>query len=150
MESMLEHAATSATVPTEAEAYQTLLARAHRKTGAVPAELVVRHVLSVTGDADWPVRREALEALLRRIAFGKADGLQIVSRPAAVRALIVTKKGTQVRGRPDDSVELGPIARDEADVLDQDVVDEPTIRLLQQARLDSYEELVRRLKRPGP
>jgi hypothetical protein len=83
MESMLEHAATSATVPTEAEAYQTLLARAHRKTGAVAPELVVRHILSVTGDADWPVRREALEALLRRIAFGKADGLQIVSRPAA-------------------------------------------------------------------
>jgi hypothetical protein len=83
MESMLEHAAISATVPTEAEAYQTLLARAHRKTGAVAPELVVRHVLSVTGDADWPVRREALEALLRRIAFGKADGLQIVSRPAA-------------------------------------------------------------------
>jgi hypothetical protein len=65
MESMLEHAATSATVPTEAEAYQTLLARAHRKTGAVAPELVVRHILSVTGAADWPVRREALEALPR-------------------------------------------------------------------------------------
>ena len=50
-----------------------LLARAHRKTGAVPSELLVR--------------REALEALLRRVAFGKADGLQIVSRPAGGRLL---------------------------------------------------------------
>src|SRR2546428_9155920 len=65
----------------EVEAYQALLARAHRKTGAVPPELVVRHILAVTTGADWPVRREALEALLRRFAFGKADGLQIVTRP---------------------------------------------------------------------
>ena len=48
MESMLEHSAISAAISTEAEAYQTLLARAHRKTGRVPPELIVRHVLSVT------------------------------------------------------------------------------------------------------
>ncbi len=65
----------------EAEAYQTLLARAHRKTGRVPAELVVRHVLSVTRGGDWPVQRDALEALIRRFAFGRADALQIVARP---------------------------------------------------------------------
>jgi hypothetical protein len=35
MESTIERAATSAIFPTETEAYQTLLARAHRKTGAV-------------------------------------------------------------------------------------------------------------------
>ena len=100
MESMLEHAATSATIPTEAEAYQTLLARAHRKTGTVAPELVVRHVLSVTGEATWPVRREALEALLRRIAFGKADGLQIVSRPSAGGLLglyMTRRKGSPAR-----------------------------------------------------
>ena len=33
---------------TESEAYQTLLARAHRRTGGVPPERIVRHVLSVT------------------------------------------------------------------------------------------------------
>ncbi len=100
MESMLEHAATSAAIPTDAEAYQTLLARAHRKTGAVAPEMVVRHILSVTGDADWPVRREALEALLRRIAFGKADGLQIVSRPGAGGLLglyMTRRKGSVAR-----------------------------------------------------
>jgi hypothetical protein len=35
MESTIERAATSAIFPTETEAYQTLLARAQRKTGAV-------------------------------------------------------------------------------------------------------------------
>ena len=39
---------------TESEAYQTLLARAHRRTGGVPAERIVRHVLSVTHGGDWP------------------------------------------------------------------------------------------------
>src|SRR6266852_6216473 len=43
-----------------------------------------------------------------------------------------------VRGGPDDPVELGPIARDQADVLDQDIIDEPTIRPLHQMRLDGY------------
>ena len=38
MESMLEYAATGATMPTETEAYETLLARAHRKTGTVAPE----------------------------------------------------------------------------------------------------------------
>ena len=65
----------------ESEAYEVLLARAHRKTGRVPTELVVRHVLAVTRGGDWPVQRDALEALLRRFAFGRADGLQIVARP---------------------------------------------------------------------
>lgn len=44
---------TLATSPAESEAYQMLLARAHRKTGAIPPEIVVRHVLAVTAGADW-------------------------------------------------------------------------------------------------
>src|SRR5207247_6129122 len=51
---------------TESETYQALLARAHRRTGAVPPESVVRHVLSVTCEGDWPVRRDALDAVLRQ------------------------------------------------------------------------------------
>ena len=87
MDNTIEHPATAAATTVEVEAYQALLARAHRKTGAVPPELVVRHILAVTAEADWPVRREALEALLRRVAFGKADGLRIVSRPGGGRLL---------------------------------------------------------------
>ncbi len=65
----------------EIESYQTLLARAQRRTGRVPPELITRHILSMTRGADWPVQRDALEALLRRLAFGRADQLQIVARP---------------------------------------------------------------------
>lgn len=75
------------TVDIETEAYQMLLARAQRRTGRVPPELIARHVLSVTRGADWPVQRDALEALLRRFAFGRADRLQIVARPAKGRRL---------------------------------------------------------------
>jgi hypothetical protein len=100
MVSAKERAATSAVVPTETEAYQTLLARAHRKTGATSPEIIVRHVLSITREADWPVKREALEALLRRVASGKSDGLQIVSRPGSGRLLglyATRRKGSPAR-----------------------------------------------------
>src|SRR5437867_8063577 len=77
----------AATFETETEAYQTLLARAQRRTGRVPPELIARHILSMTRGADWPVQRDALEALLRRFAFGRADQLQIVARPPKGRRL---------------------------------------------------------------
>lgn len=64
------------------EAYQELLSLAHRKTGLIPAPLLARHVLSVTSEADWPVQRAAMEALLRRCKFAKQDALKIASRPA--------------------------------------------------------------------
>lgn len=79
--------ATADVFAAEAEAAQVLLARAHRKTGRVPPELVVRHVLAVTRGGDWPVQRDALEALIRRFGFGRADGLQIVARPPRGRLL---------------------------------------------------------------
>ncbi|MPZ19640.1 MAG: hypothetical protein GEV06_17225 [Luteitalea sp.] len=66
---------------TQSEAYATLLARAHRRTGALPSEMIVRHILSVTRDADWPVQRDALEAVLRRLASARTADVQIVARP---------------------------------------------------------------------
>ena len=66
----------SSTPTDEQEAYQILLSRAHRKTGAIPAELLVRHVLSTTAEADWPVKREALEALLRRMSSARPTALR--------------------------------------------------------------------------
>jgi hypothetical protein len=47
MEKMLDQPLTTA-APAETAVYQMLLARAHRKTGRVPADLIVRHILSVT------------------------------------------------------------------------------------------------------
>jgi superfamily II DNA or RNA helicase len=64
------------------EPFQVLLSFAQRKTGLIPAPLLVGHVLSVTGEADWPVQRAAMEALLRRCKFAKQDALEVASRPA--------------------------------------------------------------------
>jgi superfamily II DNA or RNA helicase len=80
--------AESETTPVvETEAFASLRDRAHRKLGRIPAETAARHILDVTQGADWPVRREALEALLRRFAFGKTDKLRIAGRPADGRVL---------------------------------------------------------------
>src|SRR6266508_3405729 len=92
------HALAAPTFAIETEAYQTLLARAQRRTGRVPPELIARHVLSVTRGADWPVQRDALEALLRRFAFARGDGLQIVTRPP--RGQLLGLYATRRRGSP--------------------------------------------------
>jgi hypothetical protein len=75
------------TFEAETEAFKTLLARAQRRTGHVPPEAIVHHVLSVTAGADWPVQRDALDALLRRVAFARADRLRILARPPKGRRL---------------------------------------------------------------
>jgi hypothetical protein len=66
---------------TDSEIYRTLLARAHRRTGSMPSERIVRHVLSVSRGGDWPVYRDALETVLRRCASARADEIRIVGRP---------------------------------------------------------------------
>jgi hypothetical protein len=76
------------------EEFQVLLRRAGRKFGAYPAELLVRHILEIARDADAPVRREALEALLRRRAFAREEDLRIDRRPpgAAVFGAYSTRR----------------------------------------------------------
>src|SRR5207237_5298137 len=49
-----------------------------------------------------------------------------------------------VRRGADDAVELRPVVADEADVLDEDVVDQPAVGLAQQARLDRHLRLLSR------
>ena len=60
-----------------AEAYQTLLARVGRRSPQVPAEVLVRHVLGCVPPQEWPVRVEAMDALLRRLESARKDGLRI-------------------------------------------------------------------------
>src|SRR3989304_586148 len=68
--------------PIEArEAFETLVHLARGKTGRIPPELLARHVIVCYAEADWPVQRAALEALLRRIEFGRHDGLRVTGRP---------------------------------------------------------------------
>ena len=85
---------------TESEAYQTLLARARRRTGGVPAERIVRHVLSVTQGGDWPIQRDALEAVLRRCASTHVDEIQIVGRPRSRLLGLYATRRRGSRARP--------------------------------------------------
>jgi len=69
----------------DSEAHRVLIGLAHNKTGAIPPELLVQHVLAIHRDADWPLRRAALEALLRRCEFARRDGLRVASQPPGSR-----------------------------------------------------------------
>src|SRR5262249_18064750 len=81
MKRLINRVPTGAVPATDAETYRVLLGRAQRRTGAVDPESLVRHVLSITAEADWPVKYEAFEALLRRLMSAKADGVEIVVGP---------------------------------------------------------------------
>jgi hypothetical protein len=85
---------------TESETYQTLIARAHRRTGGVPPERIVRHVLSVTHGGDWPVQRDALDAVLRRCASARTDEIQIVRRPPGRLLGLYATRRRGSRARP--------------------------------------------------
>jgi len=63
------------------EAYDALLHMARRKTGRIPPALLVRHVIDTYREADWPVKRAAMEALLRRFDFARRDGLRVAAAP---------------------------------------------------------------------
>src|SRR4051794_36742847 len=71
----------------QTEAYKTLLARVGRRSPKIPAELLVRHVLGCVPPQEWPVRVEALDALLRRLESARRDGLRIDGRPEGGRLL---------------------------------------------------------------
>jgi len=51
----------------------------------VPAPLLAAQALEVTRDADWPVRRAAMEALLRRAKSAESEELSAVGVPARGR-----------------------------------------------------------------
>jgi hypothetical protein len=79
---------------------QTLLTRAHRRTGGVPPERIVRHVLSVTQGGDWSIQRDALDAVLRRCASTHTDEIQIVGRPRGrLQGLYATRRRGRAHGR---------------------------------------------------
>jgi len=67
--------------PDVREAREVLLQLAGRRTQPIPAELVVEHVLGLPGPWDWPVRREALEAVIRRVASVRGQEIVVVDAP---------------------------------------------------------------------
>ena len=78
----------------ETEAYQELMTRAGRRTGNIPADLMVRHVLACVPAHEWPTRVEAMEAVLRRLEAARKDSLRVEARPADGRhlGLYVTRR----------------------------------------------------------
>src|SRR5262249_10576472 len=71
----------------ETEAFQVLMARLAKRTGAVPPELVVRHVMGCVPPQEWPTRVEAMDAALRRLEAARKDRLRVEARPPAGRLL---------------------------------------------------------------
>jgi superfamily II DNA or RNA helicase len=80
----------------ELEALSTLTGLARGRFGRIDPARIARHVLAVTTDADWPVRRAALEALARRFAFAQRDGLRTSERPGTG---LLGVYGTRLSGR---------------------------------------------------
>lgn len=70
------------TPPGASEAIETLVALAGRKTLPIPALMLAEHTMSLPGPWDWPVRRAAFEAILRRLASAKAQELSVCDRPS--------------------------------------------------------------------
>src|SRR5262245_31539174 len=69
----------------ETETGRVLLAMAHRKTGRFPGELLVKHVLAITAGGDWPLRRGAMEAVLRRCESVQEGRFHIQARRKSSR-----------------------------------------------------------------
>ena len=64
------------------ETRDRLLDLAHDQTAGIPPGLLVDLALRAAAGGDWPVQRDALQAILRRVASFQQDGLRVSSRPA--------------------------------------------------------------------
>ncbi|HKM55053.1 MAG TPA: SWIM zinc finger family protein, partial [Isosphaeraceae bacterium] len=85
---------------TETEAFKTLVARVGRTTSKIPAECLARHVMQIVPAHEWPVRVEALDALLRRLESARKDELRIEQRPGKGQVLglyATRRRGSEAR-----------------------------------------------------
>ncbi|MDG3006871.1 SNF2-related protein [Paludisphaera mucosa] len=84
----------------ELEALESLRAQVGRKGGAIPADLLAGQIMSVVPADEWPVRADALDALLRRLDSARKEELRIKSKPAGGRVVGLYgtgRKGPNVR-----------------------------------------------------
>lgn len=92
---MPSNVVTSFTVDTdESETCRALLGMVGRKSGSIPAKIVVRHVLAITEDMDWPVKKVACDEVLKRLAFSRRDKLKVVRRPEGRKVIGEYQTGT--------------------------------------------------------
>jgi superfamily II DNA or RNA helicase len=93
---------------TETEAYKTLVARVGRAISNIPAECLARHVMQIVPAHEWPVRVEALDALLRRLESARKDELRIEKRPENGQVLgLYSTRRRGSEARPYRTIVLG-------------------------------------------
>ncbi len=95
-------AADASAAPPEplAETRATLIEGARRRFGAIPAEVLVDHVLERCGASDFAVRAAAMEALERRWTFAEREGLTVATRPggdAVLGAYTTSRHGVRAK-----------------------------------------------------
>jgi superfamily II DNA or RNA helicase len=85
----------------ETETQRALVQLAHRHFGSIPANVVANHVLRLHPDTEWPVRRAAMEALIRRWSSAQRDGLRVARRPNGTTPLgLYETRRPRGRARP--------------------------------------------------
>ncbi len=67
--------------PELAETHSMLVDLARRRFGRIAPVRIADHVVTMSGGADWPVRKAMVEALARRFSFAERDGLHVEKRP---------------------------------------------------------------------
>jgi hypothetical protein len=83
------------------EAFAVLQQMAHGETLRIPPAFLAGHVLAVARDADWPVQRAAMAAVLRRCGFAARDRLRIAARPGRGAAFgLYTTRRPRESARP--------------------------------------------------
>jgi hypothetical protein len=82
------------------ETFQELRDLAHRRFGTIPPGFVAALIVARTRGADWPVRRAALDALVRRYRSGQRDELTLVDRPAKLFGEYRTAKRGETKSKP--------------------------------------------------
>ena len=79
--------------PSIAETRQWLVDESRGRFGSIPEELIADQILEVTRDADFPVRRAAHEALLRRMKNAVDEGLKVGQAPrGGIGAYVVSRR----------------------------------------------------------
>jgi superfamily II DNA or RNA helicase len=83
-----------------ADTRSSLVDLARRRFGRISPERIADHVIAVTGGADWPVRKAAVEALARRFGFIERDGLRVEKQPPGILGEYQTARAGHRRRDP--------------------------------------------------
>jgi hypothetical protein len=65
----------------EAESLRVLTGLSRGRFGAIKPERIAQHVVAITPECDWSLRKAAFEALARRYRFARRDELALAERP---------------------------------------------------------------------